>query len=650
MNAWTCARCGTVHERPDETAPLRCEPAAGGCGQPAAETRFYRGSLGVLMARVMGDLEDGTSIEEIAAKHGVEPAVIRRVARENGVCLDLEEAVWFLKQLESLRSKADYVKQLLWAGQTHLRSLLQPFGAWDLSIHGRFGSGKSFTTYYTTEIARDGVVVTDFSEASLSALLDAGMDLGFEEADELLKAHRNDLVEAILRSGSSPWAKRAKMEKQQVEGPRRKRSRDFTAQAISMEAAMNAGAPPPSEEKTDGDGKTREEWALVFQNLSAPKVYNYMGIVKPATLSRASPIEIDPTKDAWHVARSYAPGRFLTPVKQYLAREAERALRGGGWSKERLEDYFLSEKFVRELEGLPTEFPRGRRIGGLMIVVSEIMGWALRDVVHEVVEDQELWQDNEEVTEVSEFVAEAFEAVPEAEWRTIDNLPPTPMLNPTELLRRFNDVRRKDGPGLGKNDWSATLTQIGFMTGTTKLKDTHGKIGPRGRWYLRLDPDLTERLRYLVPAFPMVGTVGTVGAKAPSRLHMEGDADSVPTAPTVPTLEDESPNLQRARGLARDYLQTHDRPEDRAPERVLARIKDELRLAGLPPLTEAQEASVRVRLEAARPPHYRSRTLPDGSTITILGPHDLRGRPPLQHRPTSRQTLDHIALRFGGVP
>ncbi len=414
---------------------------------------------------------------------------------EDGGCLSdepdgLKTAIEDLRKIQAFVSDADYLKQLIWIAQTYLRELLLPLGAFDLAFVGTFGSGKSYCTYYTTFLAHDGIVVVDFSEASLSAMLDAGKDLGFEEADELLKAHKNDLVEAILRSGQTPWAQR-----------------------IIMQARK---------------GKDGERWKVRVQNLAGPKVYNYAGSIKSATASRALNINLDPTKDAWVVARSFVPDIYLRPVRIWLETQCKEAAKK--WKSEDLEDYVLSEGFVKELEGLPTEFPRGRRIGGLMLIIIKILEWDIGDIVKASVKDQELWQDDEEVLEVAEYIAQRFSSSgePPLYGMLTEEEEPAAYLPVTKLRKDFNTANRKGVYGMGKMIWSRIIRQIGFKEGAGKVKDVRGKLGPRGRWYLRLDAENSARLNYLVPSFSIVGSIGTVGAQ--NRIYE-------PTVPTVPTSE-----------------------------------------------------------------------------------------------------------------
>lgn len=447
-------------------------------------------------------LADGKSPDEVAASLGLDPAYVRNLvltwrpsaalsaeAVAQAETMDLDGAVAKLKLVAGLASDADYAKMLLWVGLTHLRPLFDSLGSYDLGVAGRWGAGKSYITYYSAYLARDGVVVTDFTEASLSALLDVGKDLGFDEADELLKAHRNDLTEAILRSGQTPWARRYIMER----GPATK------------------DEPEP-------------KWRLRPQSLAGPKVYNFMGRIRPATLSRAIVLTVDPTKDAWHVVRSFVPYRFLDPVKIWVAREAARGL--AEWDVESLEGEILSEAFVKEVQDLPTEFPRGQRIGALMLLVAKVLGWDIRKAVRRAVEEQALWQDNEEVLDVAEFLAEAFTGSPLLKFGSLDGGKPEPFVNATAARNRFNDSRAKTERPMGPNDWATNCRQVGFVEGASKVKDDHGKLGPRGRWYLRIDEAVGKRLRDLVPSFTYAGAAGAAGAEIQTSLHMERDAKS----------------------------------------------------------------------------------------------------------------------------
>lgn len=125
--------------------------------------------------------------------------------------LDLPGAVERLKRIEVLEDELDYVRQLLWCAFTYLHDLFS--GKYDLAWSGPKSSGKTRLTVYSTLLAREGRFVTDTTPASLTALLDDGAVLGFDEADSLIRSHRNDLVEAILRSSAAEEAQRFLMEK-----------------------------------------------------------------------------------------------------------------------------------------------------------------------------------------------------------------------------------------------------------------------------------------------------------------------------------------------------------------------------------------------------------------------------------------------------
>ncbi len=166
----------------------------------------------------------------------------------------------------------------------------------------------------------------------------------------------------------------------------------------------------------------------------------------------------------------------------------------------------------------------------MMLMIIKILEWDIGDIVKASVKEQELWQDDEEVLEVAEYLAQRYTDLsnPPIYGQLREEDSPAAYLPVTRLRKDFNDENRKGVYGMGKMIWSRLLRQIGFKEDVNKVKDDNGKLGPRGRWYLRLDEEISTRLSYLVPSFSPIGVVGDVGVQ--NRIY-------TPTTPATPAKE-----------------------------------------------------------------------------------------------------------------
>ena len=122
-----------------------------------------------------------------------------------------------------------------------------------------------------------------------------------------------------------------------------------------------------------------------------------------------------------------------------------------------------------------------------------------------------------------------------------------------------------------------------------------------------------------------------------TTTHMENGALGAHGAPLP---EPPSPLLQRALGLARDRRQT--RPGEPVGF-VLAHVRDQLRVAGLPALTEAEARKLEDRLTEPR-----TRVIPGVGTITILK-HSVSGRPLAPPDPGRAEKVRRIRESFLGT-
>lgn len=320
--------------------------------------------------------------------------------------LDLEGAVKKLKIVQALRSDVGYYKEVLFAGATYLRKHL-PF-AFNFGFHGTTGAGKTWCSKELVYLCSHGVWVSQTTESAMMALLDDASTPAFDEADMLLKAHKNDLVEAILRMSCEPEAQYWKMEW------------------------------VPGEEKEKG------RWELRPRQLFAFKVLNFAKRIEPALASRTLIEELDPTKENWIIQRSSYYSDILAPVKCWLEREATRTLRA--CDRASIKAYILSEEMHREMGRLPSDFARDRQLGMIMLAVSHAYGWDLTSKIHQAVRSLDDYREDDLQDEVRAFLLSHGEG--ERKWVA-------------DLRKQFNEEYRKGERPLSSKGFGDLLAGLG---------------------------------------------------------------------------------------------------------------------------------------------------------------------------------------------
>lgn len=348
--------------------------------------------------------------------------------------MDMEKAVETLQLVKAYRSEAHYRYEILYCGATYLRERL-PF-AFNLGFEGKTGAGKSACTKEALYLCYRGEWVSETTEAALTTLLDQGSTLGFDEADALLKAHKNDLLEAILRMSSDPESKH--WVKEQV---------------------------------LDADGKVC--WELRPRKLFAFKIMNFIRKIEPALASRTLILHLDPTKEIWIIQRSAYYEDFLAPVRIWLRREVRKA---AAWDAEKIKALILSDEMNREMSKLPSDLSRDRQIGMVLLAVTRVFGWDMDTWIHEAIRSLDDFREDELQEEIRAFLLSYSEGA--KVWVT-------------DLRKRFNEEFRKGEKSLSATGFGNLLSTLGvsrnknrkkggrlFVDFTKSLLDTLSPPGP----------------------------------------------------------------------------------------------------------------------------------------------------------------------------
>ena len=208
--------------------------------------------------------------------------------------------------------------------------------------------------------------------------------------------------------------------------------------------------------------KAKERYEIRAQNLGGPKVYNFHGKIDGALLSRADRIDVRPRKERGLVNRRMVYHRYLDPVIIWLRREARKAR--ARWDRERVNALILSDPFIDAVEELPADLPRYSEIGLLQLATAKLMGWDLGDLVHDTVKTMGAWDEDELEAEVREVLAALLGKYDRGGDRVEVEL--------KALTNHMNSDRKTRGERrVYKNKLAATLRDMGFRDGETKVKD-----------------------------------------------------------------------------------------------------------------------------------------------------------------------------------
>jgi len=367
--------------------------------------------------------------------------------------MSFEDAVELLNKVQVFQSSEDYMKQLLWAGHTHLIDLFNV--AVYLGFKGPKSSGKTTATAISVLLAKDGEMLSDTTEAYLSAVLDDGKTLGLDEADQILGARKQTVIASLLRSGYTRGAYRG------------------------------------YKEWVQGDGKEKKgEWVNKRLSLFGPKVFNFKNFLESALMSRTMIIQMEPCRDSDVAINNLLQDRYVLPVKTWLSSHAKKSMEP--WTKEKLEDLLDSEEFRKEVKNLPGAHGRDYQIGAILLATCKVMDWELEELIGTVLKEGKTLDEFGVEYEVLEYLVNRVPT---------DFVPTSDILRDVNSSRKTGNLRSLSPHGLGD-----ALKDLGFRKGDNYIKErASGYDNPV--WGIRLDKENHNRLSLYISS----GTSGTSG-------------------------------------------------------------------------------------------------------------------------------------------
>ncbi len=397
-------------------------------------------------------------------------------AEERASRLDLKGAVDALSSLVKFPEPQDAYIVFLWCAQARVYDLLP--ACCHIAFSGPPSSGKTTALKSVLAIV-NGEFISDASEAYVARILDEGRILGFDEVDEQLWAHKDGMLESILRQATDPKAKRRILE-------------------------------------PIGEG----EWSPRDLELYRPCAFTYTSEIERALTTRTLLMRLQPDADSARVVRNLFPDASLAALRIWLLDMSDEVRRS--WTREKVQGYIRSEEFLERLDKLHGGLPRDRQTAAILLATAEMFSW--REEVEDVVLTSLRAAAEDRTTEDESLVVQELAAglwhapsLPEGqEWVWQD-----------ELLTRVNDRLKAEG----QRAWSSEklgrrLARLGLQDGKDRIKvrTEHGR-----RRILRTET--VERL--LSPISPYLSPTGATGATGASRQASLDEA-AAPVAPVAP--------------------------------------------------------------------------------------------------------------------
>ncbi len=450
--------------------------------------------------------------EEIRVAPGEEEAAARAGR------LDLGSAVHVLTDLLAFPDEADPYLVLTWDFQSKIYDLLP--ACVHLAFVGPSSAGKSRALKAVLACVR-GELVSDASEAYVARVLDEGRILGFDEVDRQLWAHRDGMLDSILRQATDPKARRRILEK-------------------------------------TGEG----EFIPRDLDLYRPCAFTYTGEIDKALTTRTLLIRMEPKADAARVVRNLYPDEDLAALRIWLEDRAAEAR--STWTAERVRERMSSPQFLERLDKLKTGLPRDKEVAAILLIAAEIAGWA------PALEDRILARiragAEDRTTEDEATVKEAMALAP---WQKPTAEGGLPWVWQEDVLQVLNERRKiLNSRPMQSRRLGRILSDLGLRdhVDSVKVRSEHGK-----RRILRTD--LIETLLSPRPLSQSHGAHGALGASSIwSAYH--GDHED---HEGEDTREGQDPDEMFVRGRVRDALAVGSKEP---AGYMAARIADELAKRG----------------------------------------------------------------------
>jgi len=399
-----------------------------------------------------------------------------RKAEERARVLELKRAVQILEGLISFPDPRAAYQVLLWCAMARVYHLLP--GCCHLAFSGPPSSGKTTAMKVALAIV-NGLLVSDATEAYIARVLDDGRILGLDEVDEQLRAHKEGMLESILRQATDPKARRRIL--------------------VSL---------------------GEHDWAPRDLDIYRPFVFTYMGSIEGALLTRTLVVLMTPNADAARVVRNFYPDEDAATLRIWLYDLAEKAREE--WTTERVQEQMSSTGFLELLDTLKAGLPRDKEVAAVLLAVAEMFGW--RGEVKDVVLTSLRAAAEDRVSEDESLVIREIAAGP---WHAPSLPGGQDWMWQDELLTRINDRLRAQGRREWSPEWLGNrLTRLGLQDKKDRIKVS----SEGGRRRILKTENVLKLLSLPSTSSLSAGTTGTAGMSRQASL----DEAAVPAIPAVP--------------------------------------------------------------------------------------------------------------------
>jgi len=400
-------------------------------------------------------------------------------AAERAAQLDLKGAVDALCALPCFPSAHDPYIVLMWCAQALVPDLLP--ACCHLAFSGPPSSGKTTALKSVLAIV-DGLLVSDASEAYITRVFDDGRILGFDEVDEQLWAHKDGMLESILRQATDPKAMRRICEK-----------------------------------TDDGEIVTRE------LRLYRPSAFTYSSGIEGALMTRTLLVRLEPDADSARIIRNLFSEKDLAALRIWLHDRADEVRQS--WTAEKVEELMRSESFRKRVDKLEEGLPRDKQLAAILLATAEMFGWTA--VVEEAILSRLRAATEDRVSDTEVLV---IGALAEAPWQPPLAPGEPKLLWQEDLLTLINERHKAQGlKSMSPERLGRILTRLGLRDGIDRIRVQRER---RKRCILRTE-NVEKLLSGSSPSLPLTGPTGPTGPSRQASL----DEAAGPVGPVGPVGE-----------------------------------------------------------------------------------------------------------------
>jgi hypothetical protein len=476
------------------------------------------GLRGMAVEYVMGKVKDFT-IETVPSGTARQDTIVAEH--------DLLSAAVRLRDFVRLEDEREYALSLLWCAHAKITPILP--ACYYEGFHGPASSGKTRFMELLLFFV-DGQFISDSTEAYLARVMAEGTVLGFDELDEQLRAHKDGMLESLLRQGTSPRATRVILEKQD------------------------------------------EEWVPRELRLYGAKVFTTADDPNRALVTRTHLVKMRPHDDVALVLNNLFADKRATSVRKWLAEETAAALEA--WDAKRVEELMSTGAFAARLSRIKAGLPRDREIAALMFATAEVFGWTAQ--LEKVIEDSLQGQVEQRGTEEEALLREVLEGLYEIQRTKME--PPASVWQ-SDAQKDYNDRLKAIGMHpVSSKAFGTLLRDLGAREGPElrQVRSNHNK-----REIVFTD-ELLARLRSSIlqsapsPTSPTQVRFTPYGGTWPAGADVADGAD-----PPMGGAEAQDPDFMAGLGRALDRLRTKLPSDPPLSAHFLARdVEKELKARG----------------------------------------------------------------------